>query len=120
MCGSIFEHCTRITFVMGAFTFTFVLFSQSFTITMRSILMPAQASKLLVLVLAFLTVSSVFLYLIVSASSFRSSFERHLPSAWKAKPTNNYAFSFFLAGPVQELQNDNDDHNFVATRMIIY
>ncbi|KAL3425302.1 glycosyl transferase family 8 [Phlyctema vagabunda] len=35
-------------------------------------------------------------------------------------PTNNYAFSAFLAAPSMEGQDDNDDLYFVATRLIIY
>ena len=37
VCGLIFEHCRRLTFVMGALTFTFVLFSYSFSCQIRSL-----------------------------------------------------------------------------------
>lgn len=35
-------------------------------------------------------------------------------------PTNNYAFSLFLAAPSMETKSDDDDLYFVGTRMIIY
>ena len=78
-------------------------------------------------VLTFACVCIIF----VLVSSYRSSIANPFgPAALvpsissslplSGTPTNNYAFSAFLAAPASGGKNDNDDLYFVGTRMMIY
>ena len=79
------------------------------------------ASKLSLLF--FTVVVTIFFWINAYQSSPRRDLSRnYAPSSspLKSTPPHRYAFSAFLAAPAEESDDDNEDHYFVGTRMMIY